>query len=174
MRKSYFFLREYAPLNVCFVHRQLVIRTAAANGDKSVIVRVCRRIIQTVTVSYTHLDVYKRQVFTLHTSFAPGLVNAAVIVDCAPSFNRVRQPGVAADDAVVADVCVAAENGCVCIDNHIIADIGMAFDILDRISVFIQFKALGAPVSYTHLDVYKRQHFAARRQKRARCISRRC
>ena len=54
------------------------------------------------------------------------------------------QPNAAADDAVVADVRAAAEDGGAGVDDHPVADIGMALDPLDERSVLSDVKALGA------------------------------
>ena len=51
------------------------------------------------------------------------------------------KPGVTADNAVIANFCVTSKNGCVCIYNNIIADIGVTLDIFNGCAVFVKLKA---------------------------------
>ena len=45
---------------------------------------------------------------------------------------------------MIADGGIAAQNRCIRINNHMIADVRMALDALNGIAVFIQLKALRA------------------------------
>ena len=54
------------------------------------------------------------------------------------------QPAVAADDAAVSNGCAAAKDGRVGVNHHMVADVRMPLDLLDRIAVLIQLEALGS------------------------------
>ena len=54
------------------------------------------------------------------------------------------QPDAAADDAVVADVRISAEDGGAGVDDDPVADVGMTLDPLDEGSVLSDIEALGA------------------------------
>jgi len=65
---------------------------------------------------------------------------AARIVEGTSGFHRAGKPYVTADDAVITHICIAAENGGIGVDNHVVSDVGMALDALDGIAVIVQFK----------------------------------
>ena len=62
----------------------------------------------------------------------------------AARFHRVRKPHVAADNAVIADFCIAAEDCCVGIDNNIVSYVGVAFNIFYGVAAGVGLKALCA------------------------------
>jgi len=57
-------------------------------------------------------------------------------------FHGVDLPHVAADDAVVADVGLAAQNGCASVDHHVAADVGVTLHALHGVAVRIDLEAL--------------------------------
>ena len=48
------------------------------------------------------------------------------------------QPDITADDTVVSDDGIAAKQGCSGVNNDVVANVGMAFDSLNRVAVLIQ------------------------------------
>ena len=51
------------------------------------------------------------------------------------------KPYVTADNTTVTDFGVSTENGCVCVYDTVIADIGMTLNPLDGIAVLVKLKA---------------------------------
>ena len=106
---------------------------------------ICRSCI---TVSYTHLDVYKRQEVELDVSQCPDLVPPLAV-------QAALRPGQT---------------------TRIVGAARLRMKESDRLSAVTQvLNALGSrveAVSYTHLDVYKRQHLRRRRVRRAEPILR--
>ena len=92
-----------------------------------------------ITVSYTHLDVYKRQEFGYTHVFVKkkGIYQGAI----SQSFLEESPEG------NLASLAIHFEKFAILDDGH----------ILDSIKLFHTFNANA--VSYTHLDVYKRQDF---------------
>ena len=64
------------------------------------------------------------------------------VIDRRMRRNRMHQPDVAADDAVVPDGNIPAENGRPGIDHDVVLDIRVPLDSLDRVSPLIHFKTL--------------------------------
>ncbi len=49
-----------------------------------------------------------------------------------------KDPGVSSDDAVVADLRVAAKDCCVGVDDDVVADVGVALSAFDGVAVFVE------------------------------------
>ena len=62
--------------------------------------------------------------------------------DLLSSLDAVGQPDVAADDGIVSDTGISAQDGCAGIDDHVVPDVGMSLQTLDGVSVFIQRETL--------------------------------
>ena len=91
------------------------------------------------TVSYTHLDVYKRQILFSAALLSSGLTMAqATTVEKLPNVIYIM-----ADDLGIGDLGCYGQRQIKTPNIDGIAQNGMKF----------------MPVSYTHLDVYKRQSF---------------
>lgn len=54
-----------------------------------------------------------------------------------------KDPRTAADNTVVSDLCVAAQDCCVGVDDDIVADVGMALSAFDGVSVFVKGEGAG-------------------------------
>ena len=58
--------------------------------------------------------------------------------------DALHHPHVGADDRVLAEPCAPAEDRGVCIDGHVVLDVGVAFDAFDRVAVIIDLERLRA------------------------------
>ena len=70
------------------------------------------------------------------------LLRFVIIVDCASRIDRAGHPDVSSYDRAVSDLGITSEYRRVCVDDAVVAYIGMALDALDGIAVFIELKAL--------------------------------
>lgn len=67
-----------------------------------------------------------------------------VIINSLVGVDGFGEPDVAADGAVIADIGIAAQNGSVGVNNDVVADIGVALDVFDRVAVFVELEAFCA------------------------------
>ena len=107
------------------------------------------------TVSYTHLDVYKRQWYSLISSYAKSMKSMKIILMFSKLLLRYA---IYALSLIHIKMCIRDRSSPVTLSALLLLPV--SFRHPTRYSAFPCWSLITIPpVSYTHLDVYKRQHY---------------